>query len=101
MGKSAALRLSDIRAIFELVGDVRDLRAHPELARKRIADGLCQRVHGQHAFTLDLQGLSPRRQVEVKRMVIGGHPEEKGLRYLFESQKENHFKHVDPMTAWA
>ena len=34
-------------------------------------------------------------------MVVGGHPDEKGLKYLIQSQRENHFRFQDPMTAWA
>src|SRR2546423_14431630 len=101
MAKVARLTLANIRSVFRLIGDVRDLRADPVAARKRIADGLCELLGGVHAFTLDLQGMLPNAELVATQMVIGGTPDEKKLAYLIESQKANHFRHIDPTTAWA
>jgi DNA-binding CsgD family transcriptional regulator len=101
MGKSAALRLRDIREVFRLIGDVRDLRADPVAARQCIASGLCKLTGGVHGFTLDLEGMKPGMQLVSKQMVIGGHPDDNGLKYLIESQQANHFRHIDPTTLWA
>src|SRR4051812_2256479 len=84
MSKSAALKLADVRHVFRILGDVRDIRTDPQAMRRRIADGLCELVRGCHAFTLDLAGMTPLCQVQVRQMVIGGHPDEQGLEYLFE-----------------
>jgi len=93
--------LSDARDVFRLLSDVRELRADPVAARKRIADGLVEMTGAVHGFTLDLEGMTPGGTLVSRQMVVGGHPDEKGLAYLIESQRENHFRTIDPTTDWA
>ena len=47
MSKSQQLNIHDVRNIFHLIGDLRDIGAHPEQWKRLMLERLCRLIHGQ------------------------------------------------------
>ncbi|MEX0887165.1 MAG: LuxR C-terminal-related transcriptional regulator [Phycisphaeraceae bacterium] len=71
MRKSYQLRNRDVRNIYRLLGDCRDLGADPLAWRRRLLDGLIRLLGARVAHIGDLQGMASRSLTTPDMMQIG------------------------------
>jgi DNA-binding CsgD family transcriptional regulator len=71
LSKSNRLRHCDLKAIFRLIGDCRDLGADPLAWRRRLLDGLLQLTGGRVAYVVGLLGF-PGPAIRAAEMVHVG-----------------------------
>ena len=81
---ASRLRLRDVREVFRLLADVRDLRGQPLLQRQRAVDGLCQLIGAWHGFCVEFNSFTPEKWVQATRVVTGGAPDSRALRWFAE-----------------
>lgn len=72
MGKSNRLQLSSIRRIFDILGEMRELRHDTSLARRHMLFRLCQLVDARQSSVVELAGWSPTGQMELIEVAHGG-----------------------------
>ena len=78
------VRLRDVRRVFRLLGEVRELRGSPTLQRQRAVDGLCELIGAWHGFGVEFHDFTPERWVQVGQLVTGGSPDSRTLKWFAE-----------------
>ena len=72
MGKLHALRLSDIRNVFRLLNEIRELRAKPVEAKCVMINGLCRLVGARQGTAMSWSGFAPGGRLRLLDFVPGG-----------------------------
>ena len=71
MSKSERLRHSDLRAIYHLIGDCRDLGADPIAWRRRLLEGVMQLTGARVAYVVGLHGFPGPDQRPAEMIQLG------------------------------
>jgi len=98
MGKSKRLRLQDVRCVFRLVGECRDLGWSSVLWRRHALEGLCRLLGAKSAVGTELvwqRPQLPRRLVQI--VDVGFTPKEQAvvMEYMSKTWPDN----TGPLTA--
>lgn len=96
--RSQHLRIRDIRGVFSLLGDIRDLRHQPILQRERSVHGLCQLLGGWQGIAASFEGFTQYETVRASSVVSGGWPDAHSLRIFAEWAGRGRFRE-DPLVA--
>lgn len=81
MSHSQHLRLSDVRHVFRLLGDVRDLRHDYAAQEKRVLDGICELVGAQQGFAVRFEDFRPGRVTRISRFLASETSDAQMLRF--------------------
>jgi len=84
MGKSQRLRVSDVRRVFGILGDARDLPHDPERRERLIVDGMNELIGGSYGFAVRFIDYTPRRSARVGSVVMGTVQEPLQKKYTFD-----------------
>lgn len=82
MSKSQTLRLSEVRRVFRLLGDVRELRHDQARQELLIVDTLVELLNADHGFALRFDGYRPGRPTRIEMAVPCSQQDPLMLRYL-------------------
>ena len=83
------LRLSDLRRLYRLVGEIRELRSHPTVQRQRMINGLCELIGAWHGFSVHFAHFTPEQWVQAASVVTGGAPDSRTLKWFAEWAAHN------------
>jgi DNA-binding CsgD family transcriptional regulator len=72
MPQATQIKRSELRAIFRLLGDVRDLRQDRSAQRARMVEGLCEVLGARQGSVLELDGFSPWGNLKLIDVHHGG-----------------------------
>lgn len=72
MSKSARLRLTDIRRVFQLLGEMRELRHDPVARDEHMVLGLCRMFGARQGAALRLGGFTAEGIIQLRGMVGAG-----------------------------
>jgi DNA-binding CsgD family transcriptional regulator len=97
MGKSASLRLQDVRNAFRLIGECRDLGADCLQWRRHMLEGLCPLLGARAAIGGEMRRAPPHRSLEVAQALdVGLTPAEQAV---FQEFTKAEGPNSDPITA--
>jgi hypothetical protein len=97
MSHSEALRLRDVRAVFRILGDVRELRHDPSSQEQVATDGLCGLVGGSLGWGVVFDRFRPGAATTIERFVPGSSHDPRIMAYLEHWGQGGSFDD-DPMT---
>src|SRR5262245_11704104 len=88
MSKSQRLRLREVRALFHLVGECRELGADAEAWRRHLAAGLCRLAGGQMCLVGEARLDGPEKLMVPLDFVDHGWPTAEGRTYYLRWLKD-------------
>lgn len=96
MGLSQRLRLSDVRGVFRILSDARDLRHDPRQQEKVIVDAMVELLDADFGHAVRYAEFRPHRPTSVKQVVFGSIQDDRVSRYVSEFGR-THDINDDPM----
>jgi len=82
MGQSNRLTFSDVRAVFRLLGEVRELREKPVEMHKLLLDGLCELTGARNGFYVHFENFTASGTIGISQLTTGGAADAKALAFL-------------------
>jgi DNA-binding CsgD family transcriptional regulator len=96
MRRSQRLRLSDVRRVFQTLGDARELRHDQVRQEVRIVDTMTDLLGASFGFALQFGEFRPKAATHIQRAVPGSTQDPRVVRYLTGWGKRSDFND-DPM----
>jgi len=72
MSRSSQVKQGDLRAIFRLLGDARDLRHDRPARHARMVEGMCELLGARQGSVLELEGFTPWGELKLLDVHHGG-----------------------------
>ncbi len=96
MGKSQRLRLSDVRGVFRILSDARDLRHDRIQQDTLIINSLSELLGNDFGYALQFEGFRPQATTRIKQFVRGDNWDPVATHFMSEWGKTSEFEE-DPM----
>ncbi len=96
MNTSNRLPLEDIRKVFRLLMQCRDLRGDPATCQGHMVTGLCDLVGARQGVAVHFRGFTPTDSVAVTECVMGGWPDPAESAFWVQWGSKGSFKE-DPL----
>ncbi len=96
MRRSQSLKLSDVREVFRILGDVRELRHDRVQQDTLIVNSLVDLLETDFGYALQFDGFRPQATTSLDKVVSGDAKDPVAIRFMSEWGKTSEFKE-DPM----
>ena len=91
------LRILDIRRVFHLIGEIRELEQQPLLQRQRVVDGIGELLHAWIGFYTEFDNFTDTEKVRASRPLFTGCFEDTKVTRWLQYWAEHHKLREDPL----